>query len=403
MRAAAFVIVGALGFVVQIAALAALLAAGCPYLIATAAAVEVAVLHNFAWHERWTWADRTSLMLAGPHPRSLSLGGAASRRFPPAPRSGSRRSGRTHFLKRLVRFNLSTGATSIFGNVMFMAVYVDGAGLHPLAANALAVASTALVNFVLADRWVFSAAAITLAVLTCATDAFAAPPTADTLAAWNAYVKAFEDRLERTARDPIEAVDIPQGETIAAGSGLIHRWRATVLLRGVTVDRVVDMLMNPGTPPPQEDVVASRVLARSPNTLRVYLRLMRTSIVTVVYDTEHDVTFDRRSAALATSRSIATKIAEVEGAGTARERELPAADSRGFLWRLNSYWRYAQVRDGVLVELDSLTLSRDVPAIVRPIAAPLISRVARSSVAKTLRALSQWCESRVMTDQQAAR
>ena len=53
--------------------------------------------------------------------------------------------------------------------------------------------------------------------------------------------------------------------------------------------------MYPGTPPPQEDVLESRVLARTDNRLRVYLKLSRSAIVTVVYDTEHDVTFTRHS------------------------------------------------------------------------------------------------------------
>ena len=124
MRVRAFFAVGAGGFALQMAALALLLAARCPYLPATAVAVEAAVLHNFFWHERWTWADRTA--------------------------------GQPGVVRRFARFNLSTGAASIFGNVMFMAVYVDGLGIHPLLANALAVASTAVVNFLVADRWVFS-------------------------------------------------------------------------------------------------------------------------------------------------------------------------------------------------------------------------------------------------------
>src|SRR5204863_529945 len=55
-RAIRFVIVGAIGFVVQIAALWALtVLGGWRWLPATLAAVEVAVVHNFLWHDRWTW------------------------------------------------------------------------------------------------------------------------------------------------------------------------------------------------------------------------------------------------------------------------------------------------------------------------------------------------------------
>lgn len=58
-RIAMFTGVGVMGFLVQLAVLATLTSvAGWPYLIATCVAVEAAVLHNFAWHEGWTWADR---------------------------------------------------------------------------------------------------------------------------------------------------------------------------------------------------------------------------------------------------------------------------------------------------------------------------------------------------------
>jgi hypothetical protein len=146
---------------------------------------------------------------------------------------------------------------------------------------------------------------------------------------------------------------------------------------------VLDRLAYPGTPPPQEDVVESRVLSRrGSDSWRVYLKIVRRSIVTATYDTEHDVVFTRLSPALAVSRSVATRIAETGGA------------DRGFLWRLNSYWRYQQLRDGVLVEMESLTLSRGVPALVKPVALPLVGRVARESVHRTLDAFRRWFEPR---------
>jgi hypothetical protein len=138
--------------------------------------------------------------------------------------------------------------------------------------------------------------------------------------------------------------------------------------------------MYPGTPPPQDDVLESRVLGRSGNSLRVYLRLARSAIITVVYDTEHDVTFERHSSALATSRSVSTKIVE---SGTS---------DRGFLWRLNSYWRYTQEGRNVRIDLESLSLSRDVPFLVRSIAEPVINRIARDSVSRTLSSVREFLE-----------
>jgi putative flippase GtrA len=115
--------VGAMGIVVQLVALT-LLKSGLHmnYLIATALAVEAAVVHNFFWHEHYTWADRES----------------ASR------------------LTRFAKFNLSNGAISILGNILLMRLLVGAIGLNYFVANALSIAGCSLLNFVVSDRLVFT-------------------------------------------------------------------------------------------------------------------------------------------------------------------------------------------------------------------------------------------------------
>ena len=117
-----FSAVGAAGIVVQTVTLALLLrVAGLHYLPATAIAVEASVLHNFVWHRRWTWADR--------------------------------REGRTSAM--LLKFNLTTGAMSIIGNLVLMLVLVGGAGMAPFVANMVTISICSLINFALSDRFVF--------------------------------------------------------------------------------------------------------------------------------------------------------------------------------------------------------------------------------------------------------
>ena len=96
------------------------------YLVATALAVQCAILNNFFWHERWTWGDRGLL-------------GAPGR------------------WQRFVRFNASSGALSILGNVVFMSIYVGQFGLHYLVGNIASIASCTILNFVISDRLVFLA------------------------------------------------------------------------------------------------------------------------------------------------------------------------------------------------------------------------------------------------------
>jgi putative flippase GtrA len=123
--------VGLLGFALQLGVLAVLMRLGVHYLAATALAVELAVLHNFAWHERWTWRDRA----AGPRGPSTSLG--AGRR------------------SRLWRFHASNGLISLAGNLLLMRLLVGLLGLSAVPANLLSVLFCSVVNFTASDRFVF--------------------------------------------------------------------------------------------------------------------------------------------------------------------------------------------------------------------------------------------------------
>jgi putative flippase GtrA len=115
-----FSLVGAMGIVVQLGTLALLTTAGVEYLLATAVAVEAAVLHNFAWHQNFTWNDR-----------------------------------RGGILGRLARFHLTNGAISILGNIVLMRLLVGYCGLPALPANLGSIAVCWLANFLAADRVVF--------------------------------------------------------------------------------------------------------------------------------------------------------------------------------------------------------------------------------------------------------
>ncbi len=115
--------VGVLGFAIQVIVLGVLLRAGVHYLVATVLAVEAAVLHNFLWHERWTWRDR--------------------------PATGRAR------LARLGRFHLLNGAVSLVGNVLLMRLFVGTLGLPAIPANLVAVLACSVINYFASDGLVF--------------------------------------------------------------------------------------------------------------------------------------------------------------------------------------------------------------------------------------------------------
>lgn len=347
-RGVKFLFVGALGFIVQLTALELLTSlVHLNWLTATAAAIQCAVLHNFCWHARWTWRE------------------------PPG-----------RWLVRLVKFHAAAGLTSIAGNVVVMAVLIVRFSIPVLPANGAAVLIVSAVNYLLADRWIFRRAltAATAIALVVMPSAASAAPRPEVLAAWTAYVAQTEAAIDRRPSACAAGWSAPcaEGQSFAVDGGTISHWRGAVFIRAMTVDRLLDRLQHPGTPPPQEDVSAARVLERGSGWLRVYMRIVRHAIVTVSYDTEHLMTFQRVSSLEATAQSVATRIEEVSGG------------DQGFLWKMNSYWHYEQSSDGVVVSVQTLTLSRDVPVLIKPIAAGIVTRVARESMTRTLIALRRY-------------
>ncbi len=115
--------VGLMGVVVQITTLFG----SCSflrihYLPATALAVEAAILHNFLWHEHWTWSTQRA--------RPGTWG-------------------------RLLRFNLTAGTVSILQNLFLMKLLVADLDLHYLPANLISITTCSILNYFFCDWFVF--------------------------------------------------------------------------------------------------------------------------------------------------------------------------------------------------------------------------------------------------------
>lgn len=258
------------------------------------------------------------------------------------------------------------------------------------------------------------AVAVTLAVWSpvLSAKALAAGPQLKTIEAWNAYVAATEARIESelAAGGAFLASDVTDdrgvirdaitrgviavgalatvdrlGRALPVPGGTIAHWRGAVLVPGISLGTLLHRLQHPNERGPYpDDVLSLGVLDRAPDRLTLAMRLSRTRIVTATYDTEHVATYRRLGPTRASSRSVSTKIVEVADAGTAAERVLAEGQDRGFLWRMNSYWRYEEVPSGVIVELESITLSRGIPMGLGIVLEPMIDRIARESVTRTL-------------------
>jgi putative flippase GtrA len=128
-RVVRFCAVGLIGVPVQIGVLGLLThVLSLNYLASTAIAVEAAVIHNFLWHDRWTWACRNVEGIT------------------PATR-----------LRRFWKFNLSTGVLSILTNLLMTGALVNFTGMPYVVANLLAIASGSAATYITGDIFVFRA------------------------------------------------------------------------------------------------------------------------------------------------------------------------------------------------------------------------------------------------------
>jgi len=235
----------------------------------------------------------------------------------------------------------------------------------------------------------------------------------ETIRAWDQYFKWADAKVQRELSDPkvfliqnalppgekaevrkqLESGQIvvrrmtdvvPSGVNFDVPSGEIHHWWGAILLRNITLPQLLQFLQDYDHHAGRfADVERSRVITKEGYHYRIFFRLRRSkAFVTAYYNTEQDCQYVFYDSSRASSQSVATRIAEVDNPGTASEREKSPGNDRGFLWRLVSWWRYEQTGNDVVLELESASLSRNIPTVVKLI--PGISSYIRATPRETL-------------------
>jgi len=228
------------------------------------------------------------------------------------------------------------------------------------------------------------------------TPAGAAELQASAAAAYDRYVDAARAAFVRSARPdaapwapPISELDIgaasPSGRIVKVPGGLVHHWGATVLIPGVDLSRVIAVAQNYDEYSSiYRSVVRSRLLVRDGDTFHLSTRLKEdVGFGSVVLDLQTVVTYVR-APQCAYAIGAAVDIPEVEHADAADERRLPVGHDSGYLWKASTFTRFVEVDRGVLVELETIGLSRGFRPIVRWLLEPVARRLGRSSVERTL-------------------
>jgi hypothetical protein len=219
----------------------------------------------------------------------------------------------------------------------------------------------------------------------------------ETVAAFDRYVRLTEQRKAGEGYDSLATrprtglfieplVTRDRGKEIDVPGGLIHHWVGVVFVPGATLDQAVELLQDYDRHAEvyKPTVARSKLLARNGDTFKVYLRFVMKKVITVVVNSEHEAHFTRDGPDRTRSRIVSTRIAEVEEAGTPAERENPVGRDGGYLWRLNTYWRFLERDNGVYLECESITLTRGIPAGFGWLVRPFVTSIPRESLTFTL-------------------
>ena len=248
-----------------------------------------------------------------------------------------------------------------------------------------------------------------------ATEVLAVDLEPKTLEAFDNYVKVTDARIDKEVTRPgaflyLEGLPEPRrsqiraslqkgeiymehlethdssGSTLEAPDGLIHHWIGAVFIPGAKLHQVLDLVQDYDRHQDiyQPEVVRSRLNRRDGNDFQIFYRLREKKVITVTLNTNHEVRYFPIDSTHCRSRSNATRIAEVGDAGGSGEYEKPVGHDGGFLWRMNSDWRFEEQDGGVYVETESISLTRDIPTGLGWIVKPFVTSIPRESLLLTL-------------------
>jgi hypothetical protein len=226
----------------------------------------------------------------------------------------------------------------------------------------------------------------------------------ETLAAFKQYVAKVESGLDQRDEggkpflwldeNPKQRAKARRGEIVVhqfgdeiieVEDGLIHHWLGAVFLPGVTLEDVATLLHDfKNHVKYYPEVVAAELTSKEGDIFHHRMRTQVKKVLTVVLDMDleaHHRTVDDKRYAV---RSYTTRVSEVKDSGSPEENVLPDGKGSGFMWRLYSYWRLEETEDGVLAELETVSLSRGIPFGLGWVIKPFVKDVPQESLISTL-------------------
>jgi hypothetical protein len=208
------------------------------------------------------------------------------------------------------------------------------------------------------------------------------------------YIDGLSAKDRKEAVDKLKAgeVLVEKRETKAPGvtsdipDGIIHHWVALVFVPGVTMAQTLPVVQDYDHRAElyKPEVIASHLISRQGDDFKMFMRLYEKRFTTVIFNTEYAIHWGSAGPGRMYSDSISTRIQEVKDNAHPDGEELPAGHDRGYLWRLNTYWRFEESDGGVYVQCEAVSLTRDIPTGLGWLLKPLVTSIPKHSLGSAL-------------------
>lgn len=176
------------------------------------------------------------------------------------------------------------------------------------------------------------------------------------------------------------------GKEVDVPDGMVHHWVGIMFIPGANLQQTLAVVQDYDHRAElyKPEVIAAHVISHQGDNYKIFMRLYQKRFTTVVFNTEYDIHWGRVDENKMYSHSISTHVAEVKDADKPDGPEVPVGHGNGYLWRLNTYWRFEEKDGGVYVQCEALSLTRDIPFGLAWLIKPLVTKIPKQSLNRAL-------------------
>jgi hypothetical protein len=176
------------------------------------------------------------------------------------------------------------------------------------------------------------------------------------------------------------------GKDVQVPDGIVHHWVGLMFIPGANLQQTVAVARDYDHRAElyKPEVIAAHLISHQGDDYKIFMRLYQKRFTTVIFNTNYDVHWGRADDKKLYSNSISTRVAEVKDSSQPDGEEIPVGHGNGYLWRLNTYWRFEEKDGGVYVQCEALSLSRDIPFGLAWLIKPLVTKIPKQSLDRAL-------------------